>query len=56
MSGDLDFKWFWTPSVGRSGGISVGINLNTFDVLGKEYGEYFIQILVGNKTDNSPRI
>lgn len=30
----------------------MGINLNTFDILGKECGEYYIRVLLGNKSDN----
>ena len=52
MGGEAAFNWTWTPARGRSGGILLGINSNTFNVLEKEMGEYFIRTLVHNKLED----
>lgn len=52
MGGDIAFEWTWTPSRGRSGGILLGINTDTFNILEKEMGKYFIRILVHSKAED----
>ena len=51
IGGDMEFNWTWNPARGKSGGILVGINKNSFDILEKEQGEYFIRTLLSNKKD-----
>ena len=36
IGGDSMFNWAWPPAKGRSGGILLGVNSNTMDVLEKE--------------------
>ena len=43
--------WTKIPSRGRSGGILVGINENTFQILDKEIGVYCIRVKISNKID-----
>ena len=49
---EILFNWAWTPAKGRSGGILLGVNTNTIDVLEKEMGDYFIRFLVHSKLEN----
>jgi exonuclease III len=51
ISGNLDFSWCWIPAKGRSGGILAGANKNTTDVLERETGDYFVRLLLCNKSD-----
>jgi hypothetical protein len=35
LSGDFDFEWICNPSRGRSSGILVGLNKDTFEIIEK---------------------
>lgn len=41
-----DFHWHHTPSRGKSGGLLMGINYTTLDVISQEDGEYYIKSTV----------
>ena len=51
LSGDIDFEWILNPSRGRSGGILVGLNKNTFDIVDRDIGKYFTRALLVNKAN-----
>ena len=51
IGGETPFNWTWTPSRGRSGGILLGINSDTLEVLETGRGEYFIRVLVLGKIE-----
>ena len=42
--GDKDFIWHWNPPKGRSGGILLGINAITIDILDLWQGEFSIKV------------
>jgi hypothetical protein len=44
LCGNLDFNWTSIPSRGRSGGILVGVNETTFQVLEKETRIYCVRV------------
>jgi hypothetical protein len=44
LRGNLDFNWTSIPSRGRSGGILVGVNETTFQVLEKETRIYCVRV------------
>ena len=44
-----DFFWKWAPSVGKSGGILVGVRSESLEVLGTRIGKYIVQINVWDK-------
>ena len=41
-----DFHWHHTPSKGKSGGLLLGVNYTTLDVISQEEGEYYIKMTV----------
>jgi hypothetical protein len=52
ISGGFEFHWDGIPSRGRSGGILVGVNKETYDVVDKQKGVYFVRFLIASKLDN----
>lgn len=49
LSCGKNFEWHWNPPRGKSGGILVGINKDSFDVVQVEHGMYFLRVLVYDK-------
>lgn len=49
--GGRDFHWYWNPPKGRSGGILLGINALTFDIIDFWKGEFSIKVHLKNKSD-----
>ena len=52
LCGGRNFQWSWNPTRGMSGGILVGINKDTFEVINVEKGVYFIRTLLHDKKPN----
>jgi hypothetical protein len=52
LSGGIDFKWFARPPRGRSGGLLVGIQTYTMDVLASFDGEFHIKLSIRNRADD----
>ena len=52
LSGGIDYNWISRPPRGHSGGILLGINTGTMDVLASSYGEFHIKLHIRNKADN----
>ena len=52
ISGGLDFQWYCRPPRGRSGGILLGVNSNSMEVLAVLDEDFHIKIHVRNKVDN----
>ena len=48
---DREFSWHWIPPKGRSGGILIGVNQQTFLVENVHLGEFHIKLHVENKYD-----
>ena len=44
FAGALTFHWEWVPANGHSGGILVGVNKDTFDVISFSRGEFFLAV------------
>jgi exonuclease III len=47
-----NFLWHWTQPHGRSGGILLGVNLDTFDIGSIEEGDYYVKFKIKNKCDD----
>jgi hypothetical protein len=47
-----NFLWHWTQPHGRSGGILLGVNLDTFDIGSIEEGDFYVKFKVKNKSDD----
>ena len=52
ISGGLDFQWYSRPPRGKSGGILLGINSDSMEVLAIEDEDFHIKFHVQNKADN----
>jgi hypothetical protein len=52
LSGGRDFQWYCVPPLGRSGGILVGINVDTFSVQDIVVGERCAKFYVTTRCDN----
>jgi hypothetical protein len=52
LSGGTDYVWHSRPPRGRSGGILLGVNADSMEVLACSDGEYHIKLHVRNKADN----
>uniref|UniRef100_A0A452XEC9 Endonuclease/exonuclease/phosphatase domain-containing protein n=1 Tax=Aegilops tauschii subsp. strangulata TaxID=200361 RepID=A0A452XEC9_AEGTS len=48
----IDYTWISRPPRGRSGGILLGVNTGTMDVLASSDGEFHIKLHIRNKADN----
>ena len=51
LCGIFDFDWTSIPARGRSGGILVGVNRDTFQILEKDPGVYCVRVKLSNKKD-----
>ena len=51
LSGDAEFIWHCLPPKGRSGGILLGVNADSFDLSLIIEGEFFIKFHLSNKSD-----
>jgi hypothetical protein len=49
LSGGIDFEWVSRPPRGRSGGILIGVRVDTMDILASLDGEFYIKIHIHNK-------
>jgi hypothetical protein len=47
-----NFIWHWTEPHGRSGGILVGVNLDSFDVGSIDEGDFYIKFKVRSRKDD----
>jgi hypothetical protein len=52
ISGGYEFHWDGIPARGRSGGILLGVNKETYDLVEKPMGTYYVRFLVASKKDN----
>jgi hypothetical protein len=52
ISGGYEFCWDGIPARGTYGGILLGVNRETYDVVEKQRGVYFVRFLIANKIDN----
>jgi hypothetical protein len=52
LSGGVDFEWTSQPPRGRSGGIMLGVRLDTMEVLARSTGDYHIKLHIRNRADN----
>jgi hypothetical protein len=50
LSPGLDFMWCYLPPSGRSGGILVGINMETTSIQRVEIGDFCVRLLVKSKS------
>jgi hypothetical protein len=55
LNGSKKFTWFVAPLKGRSGGLLVGINTATFDVIDHTVEEFMIVFLIHHKNLNLTR-
>jgi hypothetical protein len=51
LAGPFNFSWFCLPPQGRSGGILVGVNSNTIDVLKVTTENFYIRMHIKCKRD-----
>lgn len=52
MSGTVDFAWKWIPGRGHSGGIMLGVKVESFEVEQMELASHFLGCLVRNRLTN----
>ena len=52
LSRSLDFHWYSHPPRWRSGGILLGVNSNSMDVLAVSDADFHIKFHIRNKVDN----
>jgi hypothetical protein len=52
MSNTMDFAWKWTLARGHSGGLLLGIKVESFEVEQVEVASYFLGCLVRNRLTN----
>jgi hypothetical protein len=50
LEGGLKFSWFWIAAKGRSGGILVGVKIDTLEVEDLISGEFCIQVTIHNRS------
>ena len=51
LCGGKNFLWHWTEPHGRSGGMLLGVNLESFDLGSIEEGDFYIKFHLRNKED-----
>jgi hypothetical protein len=51
LSGGLDYMWYCLPPHGRSGGILVGVNVETISIQRVETGDFCVKLFVKSKFD-----
>lgn len=44
MSGSMDFIWKWCPAKGHSGGLLLGVKMETFEVEKVESANFFLGV------------
>lgn len=52
LGGAIDFPWEWVPAKGRSGGIFLGLNSETFDDIHFSRGGFFLGAEMIQKNNN----
>jgi exonuclease III len=52
MSGTIDFAWKWSQAKGHSGGLLLGVKLESFEIEQVEVAGYFIGCLIRNRLTN----
>jgi hypothetical protein len=52
IAGGLQFRWFWQSAKGHSGGILMGVREEFLEVEDQKIGEYFISLVVRQRTTN----
>jgi hypothetical protein len=52
LAGGFDYQWFCVPPIGRSGGILVGFNAETFTIQDVITGDRCVKFHVTSKNDN----
>jgi hypothetical protein len=52
LSGGVEFEWTSQPPRGRSGGILLGVRVDTMEVLNRSGGDYHIKLHIRNRADN----
>lgn len=52
MSGSVDFVWKWIPANGHSGGLLVGVKLESFEIEQVELAGHFLGYLIWNRLTN----
>ena len=51
LAGGLDYLWYCLPPRGRSGGILVGVNMETISIQRVEAGDFCVKLFVKTKSD-----
>jgi hypothetical protein len=49
LSGGKNFVWHWTAPHGRSGGILLGVNLDSMDIGSIDDGDFFVKFRVRDR-------
>jgi exonuclease III len=52
LAGTLNFSWFWLPPQGRSGGILVGVKIDTLEVEAHSIRTFSIQTTIRSRLTN----
>jgi exonuclease III len=52
LSGGLYFKWVWLAARGRSGGILMGVKVDTLELESHSVGDYTVLMTIRNKLNN----
>lgn len=52
LAGSMPFHWEWVPTVGRSGGILLGVNKEMYEVISFSRGEFFLGAEVMQRNNN----
>ena len=51
LCGGLDFSWYCLPPKGRSGGILLGVNNSSIEVLNTDVGDFVVKFHVRSRSD-----
>lgn len=52
LAGTVDFAWKWIPAKGHSGGLILGVKMDSFEIEHWELASYFLGCLVRNRLTN----
>lgn len=52
ISGNKNFKWIYAPPNGRSGGLLIGLNADTFEIRGYQVQDFMIICKIVQKDKN----
>lgn len=52
LSGSVDFVWKWIPANGHSGGLMLGIKVDSFEIEEIEMADFFLGCLIRNRLTN----